>query len=196
MTAEPSGGTAAAHGARLIGCDAGARRTLSALVLCVALLAGSAHAAGTAPAFRVRDLEGRTLELEQLRHKGPVLLEFWATWCAPCRAAFPELEAMQREHAECGLTVIGISVDGPRNVAKVRPFVAREGLTFPIVLDLDGRMQQVYQVNQIPTAVLIDTNGVVVASRTGFRAGEHALRDHVAALCARSAAADTAARQP
>lgn len=174
----------------------GAWRTASAFGLALLLCVGLAHAAGPAPAFRLRDLDGRTLELDKLRHKGPVLLEFWATWCAPCRAAFPELEALQREHADCGLTVIGVSVDGPRNAAKVRPFVAREGLTFPVVLDLDGRMQQVFQVTQMPTAVLIDTNGVIVASRVGFRAGERALRDHVAALCPRAAVPDTAATRP
>lgn len=172
------------------------RRTGIAFALAALLCAGLAHAGGTAPAFRLRDLDGRTLELERLRHKGPVLLEFWATWCAPCRAAFPELEALQRAHAGCGLTVIGISVDGPRNAAKVRPFVAREGLTFPVALDLDGRMQQVYQVTQMPTAVLIDTNGVIVMSRVGFRAGERALRDRLAALCPHPAGADTAARRP
>ncbi len=161
------------------------------------LLAGAPHAGGTAAAFRLRDLDGHALELEQLRHKGPVLLEFWATWCAPCRAAFPELEALQREHASCGLTIIGVSTDGPRNVAKLRPFVSRERLTFPVASDLDGRLQQIYQVNQLPTAVLIDTSGVIVFSRVGFRAGETALREHVAALCPPAAAAsDSAARHP
>lgn len=152
--------------------------------------------AGTAAPFRLRDLTGATLELETLRHRGPVLLEFWATWCGPCRGAFPELEELRKAHAECGLTIIGISVDGPRNVAKVRPYVAREGLRFPIALDLDGRMQQLYQVTQLPTAVLIDTNGVVVASRVGFRAGETALRDHVRALCGATAAPDSSETRP
>jgi cytochrome c biogenesis protein CcmG/thiol:disulfide interchange protein DsbE len=188
----PPGGTSAGLGAR------GHALTL-VLVLASLLAAGTACAAGKAAPFRVRDLGGRTLDLETLRHRGPVLLEFWATWCAPCRAAFPELEALQQEYGERGLTVIGVSADGPRNVAKVRPFVARERLTFPIALDLDGRMQQIFQVGQLPTAVLIDTNGVIVASRVGFRAGETTLRDHVTALFApapATAPADSGARTP
>lgn len=153
------------------------------LALFLLLATGPVQAAGPAAPFRLRDLTGGSLDLETLRHRGPVLIEFWATWCGPCRAAFPELEALRKDFAGCGLTVIGVSTDGPRNAAKVRPFVAREGLTFPIALDLDGRMQQLYQVSQLPTAVLIDTNGVVVASRVGFRSGESALRQHVQALC-------------
>lgn len=153
------------------------------LALLLLLATGPVHAAGPAAPFRLRDLAGGTLDLETLRHRGPVLIEFWATWCGPCRAAFPELTALRDEFAGCGLTVIGVSTDGPRNAAKVRPFVARERLTFPIALDLDGRMQQLYQVNQLPTAVLIDTNGVIVASRVGFRAGDTALRENVRALC-------------
>ena len=160
----------------------------------VILLASAAQATGKAAAFRLRDLDGHVLELEQLRRQGPVLLEFWATWCAPCRAAFPELEALRRQHADCGLTVIGVSVDGPRNVAKVRPFVARERIAFPVAIDLDGRLQQLYPVSQLPTAVLIDTSGAVVFTRVGYRSGETALGEHVAALCPHApAAADTGA---
>lgn len=159
--------------------------------LLLLLLACPVQAAGEAAPFRLRDLTGSTLDLSTLRQRGPVLLEFWATWCAPCRGAFPELERLKREHEDCGLTVIGVSVDGPRNVAKVRPFVAREGLTFPIAVDLDGRLQQLYQVHQLPTAVLIDTNGRIVATRVGFRPGERALADQVAALCPGTAADST-----
>ncbi len=162
-----------------------------ALACGLALVALPARAENRAAPFRLRDLTGATLDLAELRTRGPVLLEFWATWCAPCRAAFPELEALRREYADCGLTVIGVSVDGPRNVAKVRPFVAREHLTFPIALDLDGRLQQLYQVTQLPTAVLIDTSGAVVAARVGFRAGETAFAEHVRALCRPAASADS-----
>jgi len=125
-----------------------------------------------APALRVRAVTGETLSLEKLLAGGPVVLDFWATWCKPCLAELPELEALQRKYRERGLTVVGVSVDGPRNFAKVRPFAAKLGLTFPIVLDEDGRIQQLYQVRAMPTTIVIDTAGAIVTVREGYRPGD------------------------
>src|SRR2546422_10394964 len=90
----------------------------------------------------------------------------------PLSRSLPEREPPLRRYRDRGLTVIGISVDGPRNFARVRPFAAKLGLTFPIVLDEDGRLQQLCQVRAMPTTVLIDTAGVIVRVREGYRPGE------------------------
>jgi len=172
-----------------LGVRRAARRAL-ALVAGLALAGTQVHAAPagllsapTAPRFTVHDVEGRTLDLGELLHRGPVLLDFWATWCAPCVQALPELEAWHRRYGPLGLTVVGVSVDGPRNFARVRPFVASRGLTYPIVLDRDGRLQQSYQVLAVPTAVLIDTAGAIVQVRVAYRPGEGAkLEDGIRAL--------------
>jgi len=125
-----------------------------------------------APAFRARTVSGDALSLEKLLARGPVLLDFWATWCHPCLAELPELEAVHRRYRDRGLTVIGVSEDGPRNFARVRPFAAKLGLTFSIVLDEDGRIQQLYQVRALPTTVLIDASGAIVTVREGYRPGD------------------------
>lgn len=152
-------------------------RALALLVL--AALAGAPAAAdvldGTrpeAPAFRVKSVRGETLVLESLLEKGPVLLDFWATWCKPCLAALPEIQALHERYAEAGLTVIGVSIDGPRNFARVRPFVRRLGLEYAIVLDEDGSLQRRYQVQAIPLTVLIGRDGRVANVVQGFRPGE------------------------
>jgi cytochrome c biogenesis protein CcmG, thiol:disulfide interchange protein DsbE len=124
--------------------------------------------AAKAPAFRIKDLDGHTVELKTLLARGPVLLDFWATWCKPCHAAIPELESWRKAYAARGLTIVGVSVDGPRNHAKVRPFVARAGIHYPVVIDEDGKIQQRYQVLALPTAVLIDREGNIVSTRIGF----------------------------
>ena len=160
----------------------GRRRALAALALLVLpAIAGLAHTASLpavslersrAPAIRARTVGGEALNLDQLLAKGPVLLDFWATWCHPCLAELPELEKLHRKYRDRGLTVVGVSVDGPRNFAKVRPFAAKLGLTFPIVLDEDGRLQQLYQVRAMPTTVLIDASGVIASVREGYRPGD------------------------
>ena len=125
-----------------------------------------------APAFKVRSVTGQMLDLAELRTRGPVLLDFWATWCKPCLAALPELDALHRRFSERGFTVIGVSVDGPRNFPKVRPMAQRLGLGYPIVLDEDGSLQQRYQARAVPTSVLISTEGRVVLATQGWRPGE------------------------
>jgi cytochrome c biogenesis protein CcmG/thiol:disulfide interchange protein DsbE len=148
--------------------------TPAVLTLLIALPLHSAPRAAPAPRFKARTIDGQKIELDRLRRSGPVLLDFWATWCKPCLAAIPELQAMHKEYAGRGLTVVGISVDGPRNFAKVRPFVARLGIGYPVVLDEDGSLQQKYQVRAMPTTVLVDTAGSIVKVVQGFRPGEGA----------------------
>ena len=147
-----------------------------------------------APGFRVKTLDGQKVELKTLLERGPVLLDFWATWCKPCHQALPELQAWHEKYGPQGVTVLGISVDGPRNHNKVRPFVVSKGLSYPIALDEDGRLQQLYHVVALPTAVLIDTAGVVSHVRVGFRPGEsQSLEDRILALLGVPATSDSAA---
>jgi peroxiredoxin len=156
-----------------------------ALLLALAAAAGAAQAAETprAPRVQVKSVTGERLDLERLPERGPVVLDFWATWCKPCLASLPELEALHRRYGARGLTVIGVSVDGPRNFPKVRPFAQRLGLTFPIVLDEDGSLQQRFQVRAVPTSVLIAPDGRIVRVTPGWRPGETAaLEQAVAAL--------------
>jgi peroxiredoxin len=138
-----------------------------------------------APDFRVKSVTGETLRLAPLLAKGPVLLDFWATWCKPCLASLPEIQSMHARYGDAGLTVIGVSIDGPRNFAKVRPFARRLGLEYPIVLDEDGSLQRSYQVQAIPTAILIGADGRVTRVMQGFRPGEsEALEEAVRAALA------------
>jgi len=130
-----------------------------------------------APAFRARTLESKTLELAALLAKGPVVLDFWATWCKPCLQALPEIQRVHEKWAARGVTVVGISEDGPRNVAKVRPFASRYRLTYPLIIDEDGSLQSAYQVRSLPTTFVIDRRGRIVHVEQGYRPGLETVLD-------------------
>ena len=108
-----------------------------------------------APAFELPDLHANKVSLASLRGR-PVLVNFWATWCAPCRAELPELEALFRERP-CGLAVLGISVDSGSDES-VAGFAREHGVTYPVLFD-DGSAGAAYQVVTLPHSVLVDAEG-------------------------------------
>jgi len=154
------------------------RAALSA-ALCVFLLPGvraqeAPLPAGTrAPAFATRTVTGKPLSLKSLRGH-VVLLDFWATWCGPCRMATPTLEALHRKFGSRGLRVVGMSVDDARTVAQVRPMMKQLGMTYAVsaVPAVNGKFAAAYRVNGIPSQYLIDKKGVVRWSQGGFAPGE------------------------
>ncbi len=140
--------------------------------------AGAATATITLPErrraadFRLASLNGGTLDLAELRARGPVVVDFWATWCKPCLMALPELNRLHERNAARGLTVVGVSVDGPRNFSKVRSFANRLRLGFPVAIDRDESLQQLYQVKAFPTTFLIAPDGRIAWTRQGYLPGD------------------------
>ncbi len=136
--------------------------------------AGSeAHMDGgeTAPNFVMPTLDGHTFRLEDYGGR-VVVLNFWATWCAPCRVEIPDLIEMQSELGEARVRFVGISVDHePEGV--VRAFVEEAGINYPIVID-DGTVSDRYGgVYALPMTFVIDRDGVIRRSKTGLvRKGE------------------------
>ena len=122
--------------------------------------------------FRATSVEGKSVELGALLARGPVVLDFWATWCKPCVVSLPAIERLQRKYRDQGLSVVAISIDGPRNFSRVRPFASKLGLSMPVVLDEDGELQQHYQVTAVPTSVLIAPDGRIVRVHAGYLPGQ------------------------
>ena len=122
--------------------------------------------------LKLEDLDGESQPLSAHLGKGPLLLDFWATWCKPCLMAMPELEELYGDLHERGLQIVGINEDGPRNASKVKPFVRTHGYSFPIVLDLNRNAQRRLNALTLPTTLLLDSEGVVVHASFGYRKGE------------------------
>lgn len=118
-----------------------------------------------APDFELKNLAGETIRLSDFKGR-PVLVNFWATWCAPCRAEAPELQRAAVEYKD-KLVIIGVNMTTNDTPAQVPAFVEEYGLTFPIVLDETGEVSQTYQVIGLPTSIFIDQAGLIKDVRLG-----------------------------
>jgi peroxiredoxin len=119
-----------------------------------------------APSFTLKDLNGKEVNLEDYRGK-IVFINFWATWCLPCREEMPSMEKLYSKFKDSGFTMLAVNIR--EGTKKVRAFKERFGLNFPILLDSDGRVGSKYGVISIPTTYLIDREGYVIGGALGTR---------------------------
>jgi thiol-disulfide isomerase/thioredoxin len=110
--------------------------------------------------------DGKALRLSELRGSA-VLLDFWATWCGPCRAEAPIVDQVSRRWRERGVVVVGVNTD-TRDQGDPREYALAHGLSYPIVHDEDGEASRVFEVDSLPTLVVVSRAGRITAVRTGI----------------------------
>jgi len=144
--------------------------TLSIAVAGIFWLAGplqQARAATTAaPEWQLNDPDGKPVKLSDFKGK-VVILDFWATWCPPCRAEIPGFIALQKQYAGQGLTVVGVSLDTD-GASVVKAFVKRAGMNYPIVIGDEKIASDYGGITAIPATFVLDRNGNIVTSHQGY----------------------------
>lgn len=124
-----------------------------------------------APGFTLKTLEGGELSLAQLRGD-PVLINFWATWCPPCRLEMPDLVRAYETHRGEGLVVLGVNLTYLDTLSEVQAFVKEFRVTFPVLLDEDGSVtEDAYGLLGLPMSIFVDRGGVIRRIQIGVMTG-------------------------
>jgi peroxiredoxin len=121
------------------------------------------------PKIGVKDLKGRTIDAGLLRGK-VVIVDFWASWCEPCREELPVLDRLYRTYGERGLVVVGVSVDN--RLDNVHGFLRKHPVSFPVVHDAHHVLSRRFEPPTMPSSYIIDRKGIVRHVHRGFRAGD------------------------
>ena len=160
------------------------KRILAALILIMSILSGCTnrnvpYGGSTAADFTLQDLNGNKVKLSDYKGK-VVLLEFWATWCPPCRASIPGIEKLHETYKNKGLAVLAVSLD-EGGWDTVKSFVQKNGITY-LVLRGNEEVAEKYQVRTIPLILILDKDGKISKRYLGFGSEEDLEKDIKAVL--------------
>jgi peroxiredoxin len=146
-----------------------AARAVAALVVALPALAISSSA--PAPDFTLASRAGKPVSLTQ--YKGQVvMINFWATWCGPCRQEMPHLEAIHKKYSKMGFTMLGVNVEPDSKAAD--QWLAKQGtpVSFPILFDTDSKVSKLYSVAGMPSTVIVDRKGKIRLLHKGYKPGD------------------------
>ena len=145
----------------------------AALAASVSLAASAATpvANALAPDFTLRGSDGRNVRLDELRGQ-VVLVNFWATWCGPCREEMPRLDTLYQKYHKSGFVLLGVNVDDDPRTALAT--AAKLNVSFPVLLDTDKKVSKLYDLSTMPSTVVIDRDGKMRFLHRGYREGVEA----------------------
>ena len=147
---------------------AAALASMLALAVLAPAAAATPPANALAPDFTLRGADGRNVRLDELRGQ-VVLVNFWATWCGPCREEMPRLDTLYQKYHKSGFVLLGVNVDDDPRTALAT--AAKLNVSFPVLLDTDKKVSKLYDLNTMPSTVVIDRDGKMRFLTRGFHAG-------------------------
>ena len=142
---------------------------LALAVVCASALAASSQS--PAPGFKLSGRGGKTIDLAQ--YKGQVvMINFWATWCGPCRQEMPLLEDIYKKYKPMGFTMLAVNVEPDTKEADAWLAKLSKPVTFPVAYDVDSKVSKLYKVETMPSTVIVDRKGNVRALHRGYKDGD------------------------
>jgi len=147
------------------------RGVTAALLLSAAGYSQAVDTKQLAPDFTLATLAGPNLRLEEYRGQ-VVLLNFWASWCGPCRQEMPVLDRLHQRYEDTGFAVLGVNVEGEK--APAQKIVDKTNVTFPVLIDEKQSVSELYDLEAMPSTVVIDRDGMVRYIHRGYKPGDEA----------------------
>ena len=140
-----------------------------AMTLLVASLAWAATVSGPAPNFTLQSNAGGQVSLASLKGK-VVMVNFWATWCVPCRQEMPHLQALYEKYNGLGFELLAVNVE-KNNAEGARKWLQETPVTFPVLFDPENQVTKLYKVQTMPSTVLIGRDGTMRFMHSGYKPG-------------------------
>lgn len=134
----------------------------------VSSLAGAGEISGPAPDFTLKSNSGKNVKLSELRGD-VVMINFWASWCGPCRQEMPLLDALYKQYKDYGFTLLGVNVDEQQEAAD--KLLKHVSVTFPVLYDATSSVVELYDVDAMPSTILIDRDGNMRYLHRGYKPG-------------------------
>ena len=142
-----------------------------ALAAVCASAALAASSSGPAPGFQLSGRGGKTIDLSQFKGQ-VVMINFWATWCGPCRQEMPLLEDIYKKYKPMGFTMLAVNVEPDSKAAEEWLGKLSKPVTFPVAFDVDSKVSKAYKVAGMPSTVFVDRKGNVRVMHKGYKAGD------------------------
>lgn len=141
--------------------------TALSFLIIYSAITSSQDVGSKAPDFSMQDISGNTVKLSDLKGK-VVLLDFWASWCVPCKKSMPHIIELYNNRTDSLFTVVAVNVDEEKS--KINEFANSINVTFPfpVIFDKESKLPSIYNVEGMPTSIIIDKEGIIRFKETGF----------------------------
>ncbi len=123
----------------------------------------------------VETIDGEEVSIAALSARGPVLINFWALWCEPCKLEMKHLQSLSEKYRDRQFSIVAVNQDNQKSMSKVPSYVSSQQFTFYVALDPDGEIAQQFNVQNIPFSILIDKKGKIAYKTLGYKPGDEAI---------------------